>query len=115
VVAPRQRDDLLSFRQSTEELQHFDRRHRRRPHFSEYSSISGNGEMDISSTATISYSSATTSSSSFTNQHDTKYTAFDAGSRSFDSVYITPNNNVILSWYPSGTARYTGRSCSIST
>jgi len=78
--------------------------------FSEYSSISGNGEMDISldgdhfvfvgdNKFVFVYQIST----------DTKYTAFDAGSRSFDSVYITPNNNVILSWYPSGTARYTGQ------
>jgi hypothetical protein len=38
-----------------------------------------------------------------------KSAAFDTGGRTFDSVYITPNNNVILSWETSGTVHYTGQ------
>jgi hypothetical protein len=77
--------------------------------FSEYSAISGMGESDIS----------------FDGDHfvfagdrryvfvyrigaDTKSPAFDTGGRSFDSLYITPNNNVTITWNQSGAVRYTG-------
>ena len=78
--------------------------------FSEYSAISGMGESDIS----------------FDGDHfvfagdgryvfvyrigtDTKSPVFDTGGKALDSIYITPNNNVILSWIESGTVRYTGQ------
>jgi hypothetical protein len=78
--------------------------------FGEYSAISGMGESDIS----------------FDGDHfvfagdgryvfvyrigtDTKSPVFDTGGKAFDSIYITPNNNVILSWMASGTVRYTGQ------
>jgi len=78
--------------------------------FSEYSAISGMGESDIS----------------FDGDHfvfagdgryvfvyristDTKSPVFDTGGKALDSIYITPNNNVILSWIVSGTVRYTGQ------
>jgi uncharacterized protein (TIGR03437 family) len=78
--------------------------------FSEYSSINGNGEMDISldgdhfvfagdSRYIFVYEIST----------DKKYGVFDTGSTRFDSLYITPQNNVIVSWYPSGTVRFTGQ------
>ena len=77
--------------------------------FSEYSAISGMGESDIS----------------FDGDHfvfagdgryvfvyrisaDTKSPTFDTGGRSFDSLYITPNNNVTITWNQSGAVRYTG-------
>jgi hypothetical protein len=40
---------------------------------------------------------------------DEKFNVFDTGTTSFDSLYITPQNNVIVSWYPSGTVRFTGQ------
>ena len=78
--------------------------------FGEYSAISGMGESDIS----------------FDGDHfvfagdgryvfvyristDTKSPVFDAGGKALDSIYITPNNNVIVSWIQSGTVRYTGQ------
>jgi hypothetical protein len=74
--------------------------------FSEYSAIGGMGESDIS----------------FDGDHfvfagdgryvfvyrigtDTKSPAFDTGGRSFDSLYITPNNNVTITWNQSGNVR----------
>ncbi len=78
--------------------------------FGEYSAISGMGESDIS----------------FDGDHfvfagdgryvfvyristDTKSSVFDTGGTALDSIYITPNNNVIVSWTASGTVRYTGQ------
>jgi hypothetical protein len=78
--------------------------------FSEYSAISGMGESDIS----------------FDGDHfvfagdgryvfvyristDAKSAIFDTRGHSFDSVYITPNNNVIVSWITTGAVRYTGQ------
>jgi hypothetical protein len=77
--------------------------------FSEYSSISGNGEMDISLDGDhFVYVGDNEFVFVYQISTDTKFAVFDAG-RPFDSVYITPNNEVILSWYPSGSARYTGQ------
>src|SRR5579864_8609639 len=78
--------------------------------FSEYSSISGNGEMDISSDGDH-FVYCGDSRYIFVYQISTgkKFTAFDTAGRSFDSEYITPNNNVIVSWIQSGTVRYTGQ------
>jgi hypothetical protein len=78
--------------------------------FVEYSAISGNGESDISLDGDhfvlvgdgqhiFAYQLST----------DQKFAAFDLNGSTFDSVYITPNNNVIVSWYPSGTGRFTGQ------
>jgi hypothetical protein len=78
--------------------------------FSEYSAISGNGEMDISLDGDhFVYVGDNEFVFVYQISTDQKFAVFDAGSRSFDSVYITPKNNVILSWYTSGTARYTGQ------
>jgi len=78
--------------------------------FSEYSTISGNGEMDISRDGDH-FVFAGDGHSIFVYEisSDKKYNALDTGSTRFDSLYITPNNNVIVSWYPSGTVRYTGQ------
>jgi hypothetical protein len=78
--------------------------------FGEYSSISGNGEMDISLDGNH-FVFAGDNEFIFVYQlsTDQKFAVFDAGSRPFDSMYITPNNNVIVSWYTVGNARYTGQ------
>jgi hypothetical protein len=78
--------------------------------FSEYSSISGNGEMDISLDGDhFVYVGDNEFVFVYQISTDQKFKVFDAGSQPFDSVYITPENNVILSWYPAGSARYTGQ------
>jgi hypothetical protein len=78
--------------------------------FSEYSSISGNGEMDISLDGDhFVYVGDNEFVFVYQISTDTKFAVFDAGSQPFDSVYITPNNEVILSWYPTGSARRTGQ------
>ena len=78
--------------------------------FSEYSSISGNGEMDISLDGDH-FVFAGNNEFIFVYQisTDQKFAVFDTGSQPFDSMYITPDNNVIVSWFTSGTARYTGQ------
>jgi hypothetical protein len=78
--------------------------------FSEYSSISGNGEMDISLDGDH-FVFAGDSEHIFVYEisTDKKFGVFDTGSTRFDSLYITPQNNVIVSWYPSGTVRFTGQ------
>ncbi|HXJ44789.1 MAG TPA: hypothetical protein VNH18_36215, partial [Bryobacteraceae bacterium] len=78
--------------------------------FSEYSSISGNGEMDISSDGDhFVYCGDSRYIFVYQISTDKKFTVFDTAGRSFDSEYITPNNNVIVSWTQSGTVRYTGQ------
>src|SRR5229473_810667 len=78
--------------------------------FSEYSSISGNGEMDISFDGDH-FVFAGDSRYIFVYQISTgkKFAVLDTAGRKFDSEYITPNNNVIVSWIQSGTVRYTGQ------
>ncbi len=78
--------------------------------FTEYSSISGNGEMDISIDGDH-FVFVGDSYNVFVYQisTDTKYNVFNTNGVNFDSVYITPNNEVILSWYPTGTTRGTGQ------
>lgn len=78
--------------------------------FSEYSSISGNGEMDISLDGDH-FVLAGDSHYIFVYQisADKKFAVLDTGTTAFDSLYITPQNNVIVSWYPSGTVRFTGQ------
>jgi hypothetical protein len=77
--------------------------------FSEYGSISGNGEMDISQDGdhfvfagdgryVFVYEIST----------DKKYAAFDTAGRAFDSLYVTPDNHVTITWMQAGTARYSG-------
>ena len=78
--------------------------------FSEYSSISGGGEMDISFDGDH-FVFAGDSRYIFVYQISTnkKFPVLDTAGRRFDSEYITPNNNVIVSWIQSGTVRYTGQ------
>jgi hypothetical protein len=78
--------------------------------FSEYSSISGNGEMDISLDGDhFVYCGDSRYIFVYQISTDKVFTVFDTAGRSFDSEYITPNNNVIISWIQSGTVRYTGQ------
>jgi len=78
--------------------------------FSEYASISGNGEMDISFDGDhLVYCGDGRYIFVYQISADKKFTAFDTAGRSFDSEYITPDNNVIISWIASGTVRYTGQ------
>lgn len=78
--------------------------------FSEYTSISGNGEMDISSDGDhLVYCGDGRYVFVYQISADKKFTAFDTAGRSFDSEYITPDNHVIISWIQSGTVRYTGQ------
>ena len=78
--------------------------------FSEYTAISGMGESDISYDGDH-FVFAGSGRYVFVYQisTDTKGSAFDTGGIEFDSVYITPKNNVIVSWIQSGTARSTGQ------
>ena len=77
--------------------------------FSEYSSISGRGETDISQDGNhfvlvgdnryvFVYELST----------NTKGPALDTSGKGFDSVYITPYNNVTITWLQAGTSRYNG-------
>ncbi len=77
--------------------------------FGEYGSISGKGESDISSDGNHfvlvgddRYIFVYEISS------DTKGPLFDAGSNAFDSVYMTPDNNVTVTWLQPGSGRYNG-------
>ncbi len=78
--------------------------------FREYSSISGNGEMDISLDGDH-FVFAGDSRYIFVYELSTnrKYSVLNTAAHTFDSMYITPNNNVIVSWTASGSARFTGQ------
>jgi hypothetical protein len=77
--------------------------------FSEYSLISGMGESDISSDGDhFVFTGDRQQVFVYRISTDTKSQAFDTGGRGFDSLYITPNNNVTITWNQSGTVRYTG-------
>ena len=78
--------------------------------FSEYASISGNGEMDISRDGDhFVFAGDNRYIFVYEISTDKKYSVFDTNGTTFDSLYITPNNNVIVSWYPSGSVRFTGQ------
>lgn len=78
--------------------------------FSQYTSISGNGEMDISFDGDH-FVLVGDSQNIFVYQisTDAQYQVYNTGGMAFDSVYITPENDVIVSWYPAGTTRFTGQ------
>jgi hypothetical protein len=77
--------------------------------FSEYAAISGKGESDISLGGDH-FVFAGDGRYVFVYQisTDRKSPVFDTGGRGFDSLYITPDNNVTLTWNQSGSVRYTG-------
>ena len=78
--------------------------------FSEYSAISGMGKSDISYDGDH-FVFAGNRRYVFVYQISTgtKSPVFDTGGAGFDSIYITPRNNVIISWLRSGTGRNTGQ------
>jgi uncharacterized protein (TIGR03437 family) len=84
--------------------------------FTEFSSINGAGEMDISydgghfvlvGTARSPFGSKTYVFI-YEISTDSKSPALDTSGRAFDSVYIAANNYVTISWTQSGTGRYSG-------
>src|SRR5262245_44830986 len=82
--------------------------------FSEYSSISGRGESDISEDGNhFVFVADNRDVFVYEISTDTKGPvcvppACPTGALSFDSLQITPNNNVTITWYGSGTLRYQG-------
>ena len=77
--------------------------------FGEYSQISGRGESDISADGdhlvlagngryVFLYQIST----------DTKGAVLDTAGRGFDSLYVSPDNNVTITWYQGGNSRYNG-------
>jgi hypothetical protein len=76
--------------------------------FSEYTAIKGNGESDISFDGDHFVLQGDGKVFVYTISTDIKGPAFDTGGRTFDSLYITPNNNVTITWGIAGTARYNG-------
>jgi hypothetical protein len=78
--------------------------------FSEYTSISGNGEMDMSLDGDhMVFAGDNRYIFVYQISADKKFSVFDTGGRGFDSLYITPQNKVIVSWYPAGSVRFTGQ------
>ena len=77
--------------------------------FNEYASISGQGEMDISEDGDHLVLTGD-GHAIFVYQISSgkKYNALETAGHTFDSVYITPNNNVTVTWTQAGTARYAG-------
>jgi len=77
--------------------------------FDEYSAIDGAGEMDISFDGDH-FVFVGDNREVFVYQisKDQKLAAYDLGGRKFDSIYITPDNNVSITWAKAGTDRYTG-------
>lgn len=77
--------------------------------FSEYSAISGHGEMDISFDGDhLAFVGDNRYAFVYQISADTKFAVFDTAGRPFNSMILTPANNVIVAWIASGTARYTG-------
>jgi hypothetical protein len=77
--------------------------------FSEYSSISGMGESDISQDGNhFVFAGDKRYVFVYEISTNTKSPALDAGAGKFDSVYITPNNNVLVGYYATGSNRFNG-------
>lgn len=77
--------------------------------FSEYTTISGMGESDISLDGDhFVFAGDRRSVFVYRISANTKSPVFDTGGRGFDSLYITPDNNVTITWNQAGTVRYTG-------
>jgi len=78
--------------------------------FTEYTAIGGMGESDISYDGDhFVFAGDGRYAFVYTISTDTKSPTFDTGGNGFDSLYITPHNNVIISWIQSGTVRSTGQ------
>ena len=77
--------------------------------FSTYSTITGNGESDISHDGNhFVFAGDGRFVFVYELSTDTIGPVLDTGGRGFDSLYLTPNNNVTISWHQPGTSRYTG-------
>jgi hypothetical protein len=77
--------------------------------FAEYGAISGRGESDISIDGNhFVFAGDARSIFVYEISTDTKGPVFDTGGRGFDSLYITPNNNVTITWFQAGSGRYNG-------
>jgi hypothetical protein len=77
--------------------------------FTEYGTITGKGESDISEDGKhFVFAGDSRYVFIFDITTRTKSPVFDAGGRSFDSLYVTPNNNATITWYTNGTARFNG-------
>ena len=77
--------------------------------FSEYSTISGKGESDLSFDGDyMVFAGDNRFVFVYRLSTDSKGPAFDTGGRGFDSLYITPDNNVTITWLQAGTNRYSG-------
>jgi hypothetical protein len=88
--------------------------------FPEYAAIRGRGESDISRDgnhfvfAADELSGPTTEGLAnryvfvYTISTDTKGPVLDTIGHPFNSLYIAPNNNVVVGWIPTGTGRFTG-------
>ncbi len=78
--------------------------------FKEYTSISGNGEMDMSYDGDhMVFAGDNRYVFLYTISTGTKSAVFDTNGKSFDSTYVTPDNHVTITWDQSGAGqRYTG-------
>ena len=77
--------------------------------FSEYSSITGKGESDICFDGNhFVFAGDNRYVFVYEISTDSKGPVFDTGGRGFDSLYITPDDNVSITWLEDGTGRYTG-------
>jgi hypothetical protein len=77
--------------------------------FGEYAAISGNGESDISGDGDhFVFAGDQRYVFTYRISTGTKGPVYDTGGASFDALYITPQNNVLISWYGVGTARQQG-------
>ena len=78
--------------------------------FSEYASISGNGEMDISRDGDhLVFAGDGQYVFLYTISTDTKSKVFDTLGNPFDSLYVTPDNHVTITWDAEGVnTRFTG-------
>ncbi len=77
--------------------------------FAEYSSVSGKGESDICFDGDH-FVLAGNGRYIFVYQISTgtKGSVLDAGANGFDSLYITPNDNVLVNWFTNGAGRFHG-------
>src|SRR5438477_4144343 len=77
--------------------------------FSEYSSVTGKGESDICFDGNhFVFAGDNRYVFVYEISTDSKGPVFDTGGRGFDSLYITPDDNVSITWLEDGTGRYTG-------